>query len=186
MTRAECSAKRTLEREQRVRLAGEAVANGARPQPAEASAPPQPADPYAAPPHIQAAPPHIQAAPPHIQAAPPHIQAAAVAAPPAPAQRTVAPPRPAAPNPAPLPAHAAAAASPRPRRSPRPRPSRTRTSWPRRRSATKAASRHTVRRISAAMGLPTDPAVIDALVRGTSDVLTVLDEVDGEMLDAAD
>ena len=33
--------------------------------------------------------------------------------------------------------------------------------------------------------LPTDPAVIDALVRGTSDVLTLLDEVGGETLDAA-
>jgi hypothetical protein len=33
--------------------------------------------------------------------------------------------------------------------------------------------------------LPTDPAVIDALVRGTSDVLTVLDELGGETLDAA-
>ena len=34
--------------------------------------------------------------------------------------------------------------------------------------------------------LPTDPAVIDALVRGLSDVLTVLDDAAGEMLDAAD
>jgi hypothetical protein len=33
--------------------------------------------------------------------------------------------------------------------------------------------------------LPTDPAMIDALVRGTSDVLTVLDELGGETLDAA-
>jgi hypothetical protein len=33
------------------------------------------------------------------------------------------------------------------------------------------------------VALPTDPAVIDALVRGTSDVLTVLDEVGGEDLD---
>ena len=33
--------------------------------------------------------------------------------------------------------------------------------------------------------LPTDPAVIDALVRGTSDVLTVLDELGGETLDVA-
>jgi hypothetical protein len=31
--------------------------------------------------------------------------------------------------------------------------------------------------------LPTDPAVIDALVRGSSDLLTVLDEVGGETLD---
>jgi hypothetical protein len=31
--------------------------------------------------------------------------------------------------------------------------------------------------------LPTDPAMIDALVRGTSGVLTVLDEVGGENLD---
>ena len=33
--------------------------------------------------------------------------------------------------------------------------------------------------------LPTDPAVIDALVRGTSDLLTLLDEVGGETLDEA-
>ncbi|HEY3848294.1 MAG TPA: hypothetical protein VGL95_14400, partial [Acetobacteraceae bacterium] len=33
--------------------------------------------------------------------------------------------------------------------------------------------------------LPTDPAMIDALVRGTSAMLTVLDEVGGEDLDAA-
>jgi hypothetical protein len=33
--------------------------------------------------------------------------------------------------------------------------------------------------------LPTDPAMIDALVRGTSDVLTVLDELGGQTLDAA-
>ena len=32
---------------------------------------------------------------------------------------------------------------------------------------------------------PTDPAVIDALIRGTSDLLTLLDEVGGETLDAA-
>jgi hypothetical protein len=35
------------------------------------------------------------------------------------------------------------------------------------------------------VALPTDPAVIDALVRGTSDLLTLLDEVGGEDLDAA-
>jgi hypothetical protein len=33
------------------------------------------------------------------------------------------------------------------------------------------------------VALPTDPAMIDALVRGVSDVLTVLDEVGGEDLD---
>jgi hypothetical protein len=35
------------------------------------------------------------------------------------------------------------------------------------------------------MTLPTDPAMIDALVRGTGDLLTLLDEVGGETLDAA-
>jgi hypothetical protein len=35
------------------------------------------------------------------------------------------------------------------------------------------------------MTVPTDPAVIDALVRGTSDLLTLLDEVGGETLDEA-
>ncbi len=35
------------------------------------------------------------------------------------------------------------------------------------------------------MTLPTDPARIDALVRGTSDVLTMLDEIGGAQLDAA-
>jgi hypothetical protein len=36
------------------------------------------------------------------------------------------------------------------------------------------------------MALLSDPAIIDALVRGSSDALTLLDEVGGEMLDAAD
>ena len=36
------------------------------------------------------------------------------------------------------------------------------------------------------MTLPSDPAVIDALVRGTTAVLRVLDGVGGEMLEAAD
>jgi len=35
------------------------------------------------------------------------------------------------------------------------------------------------------MTVPTDPEVIDALVRGTSDLLTLLDEVGGETLDEA-
>jgi hypothetical protein len=35
------------------------------------------------------------------------------------------------------------------------------------------------------VALPTDPAVIDALVRGTSPVLILLDDVSGETLDAA-
>ena len=34
--------------------------------------------------------------------------------------------------------------------------------------------------------LPTDPAVIDALVRGTSPLLSLLDDFGGEELDAAD
>ena len=36
------------------------------------------------------------------------------------------------------------------------------------------------------MPLRSDPASIDALVRGSSDALTLLDDVSGEMLDAAD
>ncbi len=36
------------------------------------------------------------------------------------------------------------------------------------------------------LALPTDPVVIDALVRGSSEVLILLDDVSGEMLDAAD
>ena len=35
------------------------------------------------------------------------------------------------------------------------------------------------------LALPTDPAVIDALIRGTSEVLILLDEVGGEALDQA-
>ncbi len=73
----------------------------------------------------------------------------------------------------------------RPRRSPRPRPSRRRTRG--RGADPPRPRRHAdgTRRISAIVTLPTDPAVIDALVRGTSDVLTLLDEVGGDELDEA-
>jgi hypothetical protein len=154
MMRAEASAKRTLEREQRMRLAVEAVAGGGP----------------------------LQVEPP----ASPPVLVAAAAPPSAPEVPAVAPPRLAAADPEPLPAQAASAPPPSP-------------------EAIAKAEAFAEREIVAAVqirhdrgvtprskeyfrhvALPSDPAVIDALVRGSSEVLTLLDEVGGEMLEAAD
>ncbi len=144
MARVEGAAKRTLEREQKVRLAAEAVAGEAPRQAAKALAPPP---------------------------------AAAVA-------QVAVPPRAAAKPAAPPPSPPAAAPSPSP-------------------EAIAEAEAFVLKDVVAAaqirhdrgvtpqckarfsdLALPTDPAVIDALVRGVSDVLTVLDDLCGETLDA--
>ena len=96
MMRGEGSAKRMLEREQKVRLAVEAVADGVPERPAVAGAPPQRSE-------VQAASPPAQAALPPVQAASPPSLAAAVPPPPVPV-----PPAQAA-SPAPSPDQAAAA-----------------------------------------------------------------------------
>jgi len=184
MMREERAAKRTLEREQKVRLAAEAVANTAPAQPAAASALPPQAEPQAPPPPVQAA----AAAPPVPAPAvvPPPVQAAAAASPPpAPVPPAVAPRRPAASLAAPPPAAAGSAPPPSPEAIAKAEAfvleegvaaaqiRHDRGVTPR----NKAYFRHVT--------LPTDPALIDALVRGTTDLLTLLDEVGGEDLEAA-
>jgi len=153
MMRAESAAKRTLEREQKVRLATDAVAGTPKAQPAAVSAPPPQAQP---------------------QAAPPPVQAAAAAPPPAPAAI-------AAPEPMP-----AGSASP-----PSPEAIAKAEAFAQKRAVAAARIRHDrgvtpqCKRHFHYVTLPTDPAVIDALVRGTSKVLSLLDAVGGETVDQA-
>jgi len=163
MMRAESAAKRTLEREQKVRLATEAVANTPKAQPATASAPPPEAEPQASPP----------------------VQAAAAAPPPAPVPPAVAPLRPAATHAAP-PAMQAGSAPP-----PSPEAIAKAEAFAQKRAVAAARIRHDrgvtpqCKRHFHYVTLPTDPAVIDALVRGTSKVLSLLDAVGGETVDQA-
>ena len=184
MMREERAAKRTLEREQKVRLAAEAVANTAKAAPAAASAAPPQAEPQAPPPPVQAA----AAAPPVPAPAvvPPPVQAAAAPPPPAPALApAVAPRRPAASLAAPQPAAAETAPPPSPEAIAKAE------AYAREEGVAAAQIRHDrgvtpqnkayFRRLT----LPTDPALIDALVRGTTDLLTLLDEIGGETLDKA-
>lgn len=165
MMREERAAKRVLAHEQKLRLATEAVTVTAPAQPSQPSAPPPHAEPNAAPPPVRAAAPP----PPPVPAPPPvaaRIPAAAHAPPPLPVQAASAPP----PSPEAI-AQAeifaagdvTAAAQIRHDRGVTPH--------------NKALFRH--------LTLPADPAVIDALVRGTSDVLSVLDELPAEPLNAA-
>ena len=203
MMRAESAAKRALEREQKVRLATEAVASTAEAQPAAASAAPPQAELQAPRPVQAAAPPApvspvvapaLPAATP-AAAAPPPVPAAAAAppvpataaAPPAPVPApVVAPQRPAATPAAPQPAAAETAPPPSPEAIAKAE------AYAREEGVAAAQIRHdrgVTPRTEAyfhAVALPTDPAVIDALVHGSSDVLTILDEVGGEMLEAAD
>jgi len=223
MMREERAAKRALEREQKVRLATEAVASTAKTQPATASAQPPQAEPQAAPPvqAAAAAPPPAAAAaapppapvPPAVApqrpaanpAAPPPVQAAATA-PPVPAPAVVPPPvQAAAAPPPPAPALAPAVAPRRPAASlAAPQPAAAETAPPPSPEAIAKAEAFVLEEGVAAaqirhdrgvtpqnkayfrhVTLPTDPALIDALVRGTTDLLTLLDEVGGEDLEAA-
>ncbi len=199
MMRGENSAKRMLEREQRVRLAAEAVTEAGPERPAAAGAPPQRSEVQAAPPPTQATSPSTQAASPPTQAAalapsPDQaaaavklsVQTAAAAPPPVPVQPAATPPRPVAANRAAPPVQAASAPPPSP-------------------EAIAKAEAFALEDVVAAaqirhdrgvtprnkanfhrLTLPSDPAVIDALVRGGSAVLNVLDGIGGEMRDAAD
>jgi hypothetical protein len=162
MTRAEDAAKRTLAREQKLRLAAEAVEYASAARPGVAAAPP----PHGA-----------------HQAAPRPVQATTAAPQPAPA--AVALLRPATTQNAPQVAAAGSAPPPSP-------------------EAIAQAEEFAVENSTAAAQIrhdrgvtpqntayfhevtfPTDPAVIDALVRGTSDLLTMLDEIGGETLNEA-
>ncbi len=145
MMRAENSAKRTLEREQKVRLAGEAVAEAVRGAPAAAALPPHA--------ERQAAAPQPARVPP--KAAPPRPTVTHAAAPPS----------------AEAVARAEAFAGENLEAAAQIRHDRGVT------PACKALYRR--------VALPTDAAVIDALVRGVSDVLSLLDEVGGVALNAA-
>ena len=155
MMREERAAKRILAQEQKVRLAAEAVANAPKHRRVHLQFEERPAT------EAVASPPKA-----HRAAAPP----------PASVPPAVAPLRPAATRAAPPPSPEAiakaeafvqqdgvAAAQIRHDRGVTPR--------------NKAYFRH--------LTLPTDPAVIDALVHGTSDLLTLLDDVGGETLDEA-
>jgi len=117
--------------------------------------------------------------------APPPVQAAATAPPPAPEPRAVAPPRAAILIPAPRPVPGGSAPPPSPEAiakaedfahdevvaAARIRHDRGVT------PQSKAYFRHVT--------LPSVPAVIDALIRGTSDTLTLLEEIGGGKLDQA-
>jgi hypothetical protein len=157
MMREERAAKRMLAQEQKLRLAAEAVAGTAPAQPATASSPP---------PLVQAA----AAAPqPATASVPP-------AAPPLPAPTATAAPQPVTAGSAPPPSPDSIAQA---------------EAFAQEDIAAAAQIRHD-RGVTPQckahfhyLTLPTDPAVIDALVRGTSDVLTLLDEVGGETLDQA-
>jgi hypothetical protein len=163
LMREERAAKRMLAQEQKVRLATEAVTNTPKVQPAAASAPPPQAEPQA----------------------PPPVQAAAASPPPAPVPPAAAPPRPAATRAA-SPQVQAVSAPP-----PSPEAIAKAEAFAQKDITAAAQIRHDggVTPQSKAyfhhLTLPTDPAVIDALVRGTSDILTLLDEVGGENLDEA-
>jgi hypothetical protein len=161
MMRQERATRRILAQEQKVRLAAEAVANTAPAQHSAAATAPQ-AEPQAAPPPDQPATAAPQLAPVAalVPAAVSPPRPAAAPTPPPPAQVT--PPSPEAIAEAEAFAHANIVAAAQIRHD---------------RGVTlqnKAHLRH--------LTLPTDPAMIDALVRGTSGVLTVLDEVGGENL----
>jgi len=161
LMREERAHKRMLAQEQKVRLAAEAVAGTPSAHPTTASAPPP------------------QAAPQPIQATAEAPQPAPVAAPAPPA---VAPLRPTATQAAPQPAQAA---------PPSPEAIAEAEAFADDDVTAAAQIRHDggVTPQNKAylhhLILPTDPAVIDALVRGTTDLLTLLDEVGGEDLDAA-
>ena len=156
MMREERAAKRTLAQEQKMRLAVEAVAGNAEAQPAAASAP----APQAAPPPVQ---PQPRRRSPPLATPCPGGPAASCRS-----------------HPGRGPRQAALARGDRQRRGLRAQEHGGRGADPSRprRHATEPG-------VFPQLTLPTDPAVIDALVRGTSDVLTVLDEVGGEDLDAA-
>ncbi len=165
LMREERAGERMLAQEQKMRRATESVAGGMPAQPGVAFALPQQAAPRSAPPPIQAA----VAAPQFSAAVPPAaapIRPAATQTAPPPVQEAAEPPL----SPEAI-ANAEAFAQENPVAAAQNRHDRGVT----RRNT--AYFRH--------VRLPTDPAVTDALVRGTSDLLTFLDEVGGDELDKA-
>jgi hypothetical protein len=168
MMRHENTAMRTLAQRQRMRLAAEAVAGSAPAHPAPAPAPQPQAE--------------SEAAPLPVQAAAPASPAVSLAAP---APAAVPPRRPAAKDPA---AQPAAAKFPPP---PSPEAIAKAEAYVQENIVAAAQIRYdrgvTPRNTAyfRHLTLPSDPALIDALVRGISPVLTALDEVGGEDLETA-
>ncbi len=164
LQREERAAKQILAREQKLRLATEAVAEPTWAPPAAASAPPPSAG-------IRIAPPP----PPQVQATEPTSQ-------PAPARAAAAPPRPAVTQAAAPPAEAACPPPPSPKAITQAE------DFMREQVVTAAQIRHDggvtprTKAFFHAVALPTDPAVIDALVRGTSELLAMLDTFGGEQI----
>ena len=175
LMREERAAARMLAQEQKLRRAGAAVAGAGPARPATASVPPPWTD-FKTEQPVQAAPP--------VQTVP-STQAAEPAPQPAPASPEIAPPRP-APTPAAT-AHVQAGSAP-------PRPTKATVKaevFAQKHIAAAAQIRHDrgvtprSRAYFHDVTLPSDPAVIDALVHGTSDVLSSLDEVGAETLGKA-
>jgi hypothetical protein len=162
MMRQERATRRMLAQEQKVRLAAEAVANTAPTRHSAGATPPQ-AEPQAAPPPDQPA----TAAP---QLAPVAAPVPAAVSPPRPAAAPTPPAQVTPPSPEAI-AEAEAFAHPNIVAAAQIRLDRGVT------PQSKAYLHHVT--------LPTNPAVIDALVRGTTAVLTLLDEFGGEDLDEA-
>ena len=159
MLREERAARRMLAQEQKVRLAGEEVAGT---QPAPASAPPRPAEPQAAPPPLQAT--AAAAAPQSMHMAP--VAASLRATAPDPAPQPVA----AAPSPEAV-AQAEAFAQKH----------RAAAAWIRNdRGVTPRCKAH-FRRVT----MPTDPAVIDALIRGAGTLRATPDTAGTKTLNEA-
>jgi hypothetical protein len=166
MLRQEHASKRILAREQKLRLATEAVAGTEWARPSMAAAPPPSADIHAAPPrpHVEA----VAAAPQPASELPADGQVRPAA--------TLAASQPAADGSAPPPSAEAMEQA---------------EAFMREEMVAAAQVRHDrgVTPLNRAcfheVTFPTDPAVIDALVRGTSDQLAVLDEIGGEDLDEA-
>jgi hypothetical protein len=185
MMRQENTAMRRLEQRQKVRLAMEAVARNAPELPAPASAPPPEAEPQALPPQAESKAVAQEAEP---QAAPKPVQAAAPPSQPAPATTPM----------------AALAPPVSPRRPAGAKPAADKSAPPPTPEAISKAEAYALEEPLAAaqirhdcgvtsqntaffrhLTLPADPALIDALVRGTSAVLSKLDALGGEDLDTA-
>jgi hypothetical protein len=206
------AAKRMLVQEQKVRVGTSGVADAAKGRTATATALPPQAEPPGASPPVPAAPaarrvqiaavaalPATTAAlPPAAPAAlPPAATAARAAAataarapaaaatlPPAPMPSAVAPPCPAATDAAPPPEQVAAAQRPSPEAIAKAE------AFVEHQMVAVAQIRHDrgVTPLNKAyfphLTLPTDPAVVDALVRGTGDIMTLLDQIGGRNLEA--
>ncbi len=179
MMRAGASAKRALEREQKVRWGMEAVAGAAPAQPAVAAAPPPTADASAAPPA-----PAMAVATLAVQAPPARSAQEAAAVPPLPPEVTQI--RPVAAPPA-VPVVEAGSAAPL---SPEAIEKAEEFAADNLEVALRIRSDRGVtaqaKALFRSVRMPTDPAVIDALVRGTTPLLNLLDDFGGEELDAAD